>query len=159
MNLKNKITQEIKEAMKAKNSNRLEVLRFLFSQIKNKEISLRPTPITDKDIISVIQKQAKQRQEGIKQFQSGGRSDLAEKEQRELAILKEFLPQPLTENELKKVIDSVIASLSCENGSKDKRLMGQVIKGVIAQVQGRADSKTISQLVSLKLNQVSLQKQ
>ena len=100
--LKNQIIEDIKKTMKAKNSSRLEVLRFLLSQIKNKEITLRPTPITDQDIISVIQKQAKQRQEGIEQFQSGGRKDLAEKEQKELMILKEFLPQPLTENELKK---------------------------------------------------------
>ncbi len=150
--LKEQITEEIKKTMKAKNSSRLEVLRFLLSQIKNKEITLRPIPITDQDIISVIQKQAKQRQEGIEQFQSGGRKDLAEKEQKELMILKEFLPQPLTENELKKIINNVIASLKNDDKLPDQRLMGQTIKEVIAQVQGRADSKTISRLVQATLN-------
>ena len=152
MGLKDQITEEIKKTMKAKNSSRLEVLRFLLSQIKNKEITLRPTPITDQDIISVIQKQAKQRQEGIEQFQSGGRKDLAEKEQKELIILKEFLPQPLTENELKEIINKVIASLNTDDSLPNKRLMGQTIKEVIAQVQGRADSKTISRLVQATLN-------
>ena len=150
--LKNQIIEDIKKTMKAKNSSRLEVLRFLLSQIKNKEITLRPTPITDQDIISVIQKQAKQRQEGIEQFQSGGRKDLAEKEQKELMILKEFLPQPLTENELQKIIDNVIASLKNDDKLPDQRLMGLTIKEVIAQVQGRADSKTISRLVQATLN-------
>ena len=90
MSLKDQITKEIKSAMKAKNMQRLEVLRFLFAQIKNKEIALRPKDITDQDILAVISKQAKQRQEGIKQFQEAGRVDLAEKEQKELTILKEF---------------------------------------------------------------------
>ena len=153
MSLKEQITKELKSAMKVKDIDRLEVLRFLLAQIKNKEIKLRPAAITDQDIIFVIQKQAKQRQEGFEQFQSAGRQDLAEKEQKELAILKEFLPQPLTEDELRKIIDDVISSLSQNKDDKipDKRLVGQVIKAVIEKVQGRADSKTISQLVKAKI--------
>lgn len=153
MSLKEQIIRELKSAMKIRNAGRLEVLRFLLAQIKNKEITLRPKAITDQDVLFVIQKQAKQRQEGFEQFQSAGRQDLAEKEQKELAILKEFLPQPLTEGELGKIIDGVISSLSQNEGDKmaDKRLMGQVIKTVIEKVQGRADSKTISQFVKARI--------
>ena len=136
--------------MKAKNTQRLEVLRFLFAQIKNKEISLRPKEITDQEILTVISKQVKQRQEGIKQFQEAGREDLAQKEEKELIILKEFLPEPLSENEINQVIDDAIFSFK-DKGEDNKRMMGQVIKSVIEKAQGRADSKTISQLVRSKL--------
>ena len=153
MSLKEQIIKELKSAMKIKNAGRLEVLRFLLAQIKNREITLRPKAITDQDVLFVIQKQAKQRQEGFEQFQKAGRQDLAEKERRELAILKEFLPQPLAEDELNKIIDDVISSLSQNEGDKmaDKRLMGQVIRAVIEKAQGRADSKTISQFVKAKI--------
>ena len=117
MSLKNQITEDIKSAMKAKNAHRLEVLRFLFAQIKNKEITLRPKEITDQDVLSVILKQAKQRQEGLKQFQEAGREDLVEKEKKELTILKEFLPEPLSEDEIKQVINDVISSLKDEEGN------------------------------------------
>ena len=137
--------------MKAKNTQRLEVLRFLFAQIKNKEISLRPKEITDQEILTVISKQVKQRQEGIKQFQEAGREDLAQKEEKELIILKEFLPEPLSENEINQVIDDAIFSFK-DKGEDNKRMMGQVIKSVIEKAQGRADSKTISQLVRTKLS-------
>ena len=153
MSLKDQITKELKSAMKVKNTDRLEVLRFLLAQIKNKEITLRPTIITDQEVLSVVQKQAKQRQEGFEQFQKAGRQDLAEKEKKELAILKEFLPQPLTQDELEKIINNTISSL---NQTKDnqmavKRLTGQIIKTVIEKAQGRADSKTISHLVKTKM--------
>ena len=149
MNFKDQIMKEIKSAMKTKNMQRLEVLRFLFAQIKNKEITLRPKEITDQDILAVISKQAKQRQEGVLQFQEAGRVDLAEKEQKELAILKEFLPKPLSENEIKQIINDVISSFKGKEDNKDtdKRMMGHVIKSVIEKTQGRADSKTISHLV------------
>ena len=151
MSLKDQITTEIKSAMKAKNTHRLEVLRFLFAQIKNKEITLRPKEITDHDILTVISKQVKQRQEGIKQFQEARREDLAQKEEKELIILKEFLPEPLSEDEIKQIINDVVSSFK-EKEEDNKRIMGQVIKCVIEKTQGRADSKTISQLVRSKLS-------
>ena len=150
MSLKDQITTEIKSAMKARNTQRLEVLRFLFAQIKNKEISLRPKEITDQDILTVISKQVKQRQDGIKQFQEAGREDLAQKEEKELTILKEFLPEPLSEDEINQIINDAISSFK-DKGEDNKRIMGQVMKSVIEKTQGRADSKTISQLVRTKL--------
>ncbi len=151
MSFKDQITEEIKSAMKARNAHRLEVLRFLSAQIKNKEITLRPKEITDQDVLAVILKQAKQRQEGLKQFQEAGRKDLAEKEEKELAILKEFLPKPLSENAVKQIIDDVISSFK-DKEDNDKRIMGLVIKSVIEKTQGRADSKTISHLVRSHFN-------
>ena len=150
MSFKDQITEEIKSAMKARNAHRLEVLRFLFAQIKNKEITLRPKEITDQDVLAVISKQAKQRQEGLKQFQDAGRKDLAEKEEKELAILKEFLPKPLTEDEISQVIDEAISSFK-DKEDNSKHIMGLVIKSVIEKTQGRADSKAISHLVKTRL--------
>lgn len=149
MNLKDQITEALKIAMRSKQVDRVEALRFLLAQIKNKEISLRPRSITHADILSVLQKQAKQRKDGIEQFRAAQRPDLVEKEQKELAILKEFLPTPLNEAELAQVIKDVILSLKKE--SSDKSLMGQVIKTVMAQTQGRADSQTISRIVKAQL--------
>lgn len=154
MSLKDQITTEIKSAMKAKNTHRLEVLRFLFAQIKNKEITLRPKEITDQDILTVILKQVKQRKEGLKQFQEAGRDDLAQKEEKELIILKEFLPEPLGEGAINQIIDDVISSFK-DKEEDNKRIMGQAIKSVIEKTQGRADSKTISQLVRARLSSIS----
>ena len=150
MSLKDQITTEIKSAMKARNAHRLEVLRFLFAQIKNKEITLRPKEITDQEVLTVISKQVKQRQEGIKQFQEAKREDLAQKEEKELTILKEFLPEPLSEDEINQIINDVISSFK-DKGEDNKRIMGQVMKSVIEKTQGRADAKMISQLVRNKL--------
>ena len=149
MNLKDQITEALKIAMRSKQVDRVEALRFLLAQIKNKEISLRPKSITHADILSVLQKQAKQCRDGIEQFQAAQRPDLVEKEQKELAILKEFLPTPLNEAELAQIIKDIILSLKKENS--DKNLIGQVIKTVIAQTQGRADSQTISRVVKAQL--------
>ena len=149
MNLKDQITEALKIAMRSKQTDRVEVLRFLLAQIKNKEISLRPQSITPSDLLAVLQKQAKQRKDGIKQFQAAQRPDLVEKEKKELAILQEFLPTPLSEAELSQIIKGVVLSLKKEGS--DKSLMGQVIKTVIAQTQGRSDSQTISRIVKAQL--------
>lgn len=149
MNLKDQVAEKLKEAMRAKDAERVQALRFLLAQIKDKEIALRPKQIVDMDVLSVLQKQIKQRQASIEQFQSAQRPDLVQKESRELAILREFLPTPLSQEELSQIVDEVILTLKQED--LGKRLMGQVVKTVMSKTKGRADSKTISEMVKTKL--------
>ncbi len=147
MSLKEQITNQMKEAMKAKDQVRLDTLRFLQSAVKNREIELRPNPITEEEILGVIKKLVKQRKESIEQYQQGGRADLVAKEQAELKILEEFLPQSLSPEQTEALVASVIQELQASS-MKD---MGLVIKTVIARANGAADNKLVSELVKKKL--------
>lgn len=148
MSLKEKILEDIKNAMKAKEADRLSAIRFLQAAVKNKEIELRPHAITDPDILSVIKKMAKQRQDSISEFEKAGRTDLVDKEKFELTVLQEYLPKQLSADEVKKIVSDVIQSL----GAKDIKQMGAVIKEVQARTAGAADGKTISELVKSQLS-------
>lgn len=148
MSLKEKILEDIKSAMKAKEADRLSAIRFLQAAVKNKEIELRPHGITDPDILAVIKKLAKQRKDSITEFEKAGRTDLVDKEKFELTVLEEYLPKQLSADEVKKVVFEVIQSL----GAKDIKQMGAVIKEVQARTAGAADGKTISELVKSQLS-------
>lgn len=148
MSLKEKILEDIKNAMKAKEADRLSAIRFLQAAVKNKEIELRPHAITDPDILGVIKKMAKQRQDSISEFEKAGRTDLVDKEKFELTVLQEYLPKQLSADEVKKIVSDVIQSL----GAKDIKQMGAVIKEVQARTAGAADGKTISELVKSQLS-------
>lgn len=147
MSLKAKILSDMKEAMKAKDSKRLEVLRFLQSAIKNKEIELRPNAISETDILSVLTKQVKQRKESIDQFMKAERKDLADKESFELTVLEEYLPKQLGHSELEQLVLKVIDS----SGATSIKQMGLVMKEVLAQTAGAADSRLVSEIVKSKL--------
>ena len=147
MSLKEKILEDIKNAMKNKEADRLSAVRFLQAAIKNKEIELRPHAISDQDILGVIKKMAKQRKDSISEFEKANRNDLVEKEKFELGILEEYLPKQMSADELAKVVADVIQSL----GAKDMKQMGAVVKEVQARTAGTADGKTISDLVKSKL--------
>lgn len=148
MGLKEKILEDIKTAMKEKKQERVEVLRFLNAAIKNKEIEVRPNTLSDQDITAVIQKSVKQRNESIEQYKAAGREDLAEKENIELVILKEYLPQMLSEAELRKIVEEVVAS----TGATTAKDMGKVMKAAQEKTQGRADNKLLSQFIKEKLS-------
>lgn len=148
MSLKEKILEDIKNAMKAKEADRLSAIRFLQAAVKNKEIELRPHAITDPDILAVVKKLAKQRQDSITEFEKAGRTDLVDKEKFELTVLQEYLPKQLSPDEVKKIVSEVIQSL----GAKDIKQMGAVIKEVQARTAGAADGKTISELVKSQLS-------
>lgn len=148
MSLKEKILEDIKNAMKAKEADRLSAIRFLQAAVKNKEIELRPHAITDPDILAVVKKLAKQRKDSITEFEKAGRNDLVDKEKFELTVLEEYLPKQLSADEVKKVVSDVIQSL----GAKDIKQMGAVIKEVQARTAGAADGKTISDLVKSQLS-------
>src|SRR5580698_11299225 len=110
MLLEDKISQDYVQAMKARDSFRSSVLSFLRAQIKNVKVDKRLEQVPDEEVISVIKKQIKQRQDSISQFTSGGRTDLAEKEEKELVILKKYLPAEMSAEQLKKIVDEVVAS-------------------------------------------------
>ncbi|MDD5005251.1 MAG: GatB/YqeY domain-containing protein [Candidatus Omnitrophica bacterium] len=145
--LEDKILADFKEAMKSKNNLRSSTLSFLRSQLKNAAIEKRKDKLDDSEVIVVIKKQVKQRQDSIEQFKSGGRLDLANKEQGELEILKTYLPQELSKEEVEKIIEETIVQL-CASGIKD---MGKVMKEVTPKVAGRVDNKFLSDSVRARL--------
>lgn len=147
MELRDKILSDVKTAMKAKDSVRLNTLRFLQSAIKNCEIDMRPNPITETEVMGVIRKLVKQRKESIEQYSAGGRQDLVDSETAELHILEELLPAQMSKEKLEQIVNEVIITLN----AKSVKDMGPVMKEVIARAQGNADNKTVSDLIKNKL--------
>jgi len=143
MTLQERLAQEMKAAMLAKDAARLGTLRLLKSAIGYTEIERKTDKLSDGDFVAVVQKEVKKRRDSIEQFEKGGRVELAEKERSEIAVLESFLPQPLSSEELDQLIKATIQEL----GATGKKDMGPVIKAVQAKVAGRADGKTISGMV------------
>ena len=150
MSLEDKISKDYVQAMKARDTLRSSTLNFLRAQIKNAKIDQRVEKIADADVITVIKKQVKQRQDSIAQFRAGGREDLAAKEDQELLILQSYLPVALPLEALKAVVDEVIKSA----GAASIKDMGKVMKEVLAKVAGQADSQTVSALVKERLSKM-----
>ena len=143
MTLQEKLGQEIKTAMLARDADRLGALRMLKSTLGYILIEKKAETISDADFVSVVQKEVKKRRDSIEQFEKGGRPELAAKEKQEITVLENFLPQQLSPEDLEKLIRDAIA----ETGATSKKEMGPVIKAVQTKAAGRADGKTISQLV------------
>jgi uncharacterized protein YqeY len=146
--LTEKILEDYKAALKQKDQIKASILNFLRSEINYYAIEKQKNKLEDQDVIAVIKKQVKSHQDSIEQFEKGSRTDLAEKEKKELEILKSYLPQELGEAELKKIIDEVIASVP----NATIKEMGKIMKEVMAKTAGRADGKLISDLVKERLN-------
>ncbi|MEY2410685.1 MAG: uncharacterized protein QOF48_3355 [Verrucomicrobiota bacterium] len=134
----------MKVAMLAKDAERLGTIRLLKSAIGYAQIEKKCEALPDLEVIAIIQKEIKKRRDSIEQFTTGGRPELAEKEQREIPVLEQFLPKALSPEELEAMVKSIITAV----GAVSKKEMGAVIKAVQAQAAGRADGKTISSLVS-----------
>ena len=150
MSLFEQIEKDYIQAYKAKDSVRLTVLRLLKTAVKNKLVDLcRPGgTLDDGEMMDLIIKEGKQRQDSIEQYTAAGRSDLADKEAAELVVLQSYLPKPLTEEELTAVIDAAIA----ETGAASPRDMGKVISAVMAAHKGRVDGKVLSATVKARLS-------
>jgi uncharacterized protein YqeY len=146
--LEEKILNDYKEAMKAKDTVKSSTLNFLRAELINVAMAKKKKILDDGEVISVIKKQIKQHQDSVEQFTKGGRQDLAEKETRELEVLKAYLPPELSADEIKKIIEEVIVATAAQ-GMKD---MGKVMKEVTVQVAGRADGKLVSDLVKERLS-------
>lgn len=147
MSLEEKIAEEMKQAMKAGEKVRLSTIRMIRSSLKNKEIELRKR-LEDEDVIKVIQAMVRKGEESLEQFQAGGRGDLVEKEKAEIEILKSFLPQPLSQDEILKIIDETIQ----ETQASSLKDLGKVMKAVMPRLGGKADGKVINQLVRQRLS-------
>ena len=148
--LDQKINQDYVTAMKARDQVRSSTLNFLRAQIKNVRIEKREETVSDADVITVIKKQIKQRQDSIEQYTKGGRQDLADKETAELNILKEYLPKELSDEHIK----AIIAETLNESQATSVKDMGKVMKGVMDKVAGNADNKKVSDLVKQALMQL-----
>ena len=140
--LKQELQEAVKTAMKDRDKARLKTLRLIMSDIKQQEVDQR-VELSDEDIIALLTKMAKRRQESISQFTQGERLDLVDQESAELVIIKEFLPEPLSDSELDQLITTTIK----EQGASSIKEMGAVMALIRDKVQGRADMGTVSQKV------------
>ena len=147
MSLEERLVEEMKQALKSNNKLRLSTIRMIRSALKNKEIELRKK-LEDEDVVKVIQVMVRKGEEFVEQFQTGGRMDLVEKEKKEIEILKSFLPQPLSQEEILKIIDQSIQ----ETQSSSLKDIGKVMKSVMPKIGGKADGKLINQLVKERLS-------
>jgi uncharacterized protein len=143
MSLQERLQQELKSAMLAKDAARLSTLRLLKSALGYAQIEQKTDTLSDADVVGLVQKEIKKRRDAAEQYQAGGRAELAEKETREIAVLETFLPVPLSAQELEELVRATVAEL----GASSKKEMGQVIKAVQAKAAGRADGKAISSVV------------
>jgi len=147
MSLEERIMADYKEAMKARDEARTSTVSFLRSELKYCAIDKKKDKLDDADVVAVVKKLIKQRQDSIEQFSKGQRADLVAKETRELEILKAYLPEEMTPEALGRIVDEAVAATGAA-GMKD---MGRVMKEVLAKTQGAADSKMASDLVRKKL--------
>ncbi len=141
-----RLLADIKVAMKARASERLETLRFLHAEIKNFEVNERKKP-TDDDVAAIVGKAIKSRQDSIEQFQAGGREDLVAREQAQLEICKAYQPEQLGEAEIEALVDEVIE----QTGAAGKKDTGKVMKELMPRVKGKADGRMVSAIVGRKL--------
>jgi uncharacterized protein len=141
-----RIEDELKAARLARDADRRDALSFILNELRAAEKEL-DRALSDDEELQVLQRERKRRLEAAEAFRSGGREDQAEDEEYELDVLEEFMPEPLSEDELEEIIDDVIS----EVGATSIRDLGRVMAGVMHQVSGRADGSTVSQLVKEKL--------
>jgi uncharacterized protein YqeY len=141
-----RIEEDLREAMRARDDGRRDALRLILSSLRSAEKELQ-RPLHDDEELQVLQRERKRRVEAAEAFRSGGREEQAEAEELELAVLEEFMPEPLSEEEIEEIVDDVIA----EVGATSIRHLGRVMADVMPQVAGRVDGSVVSQIVREKL--------
>ncbi|MDP2831190.1 MAG: GatB/YqeY domain-containing protein [Candidatus Omnitrophota bacterium] len=149
--LAEKIFNDYKEAMKARDTLKSSVLSFLRADMLNQATAMKKDKLLDAEVIVVIKKQIKQRQDSIQQFTSGGRLEAAEKEKKESEILKGYLPAELSAEQIKSLMEEAIIS----TGAKDIKDMGRLMKELTVKLAGKADGKLVSDLVKQRLSSPS----
>ena len=146
MSLIVRLEGELKDAMAARDSERRDTLRLILASLRSAEKELQ-RPLHDDEELQVLQRERKKRSEAADAFREAGRDEQADAEERELEVLEEFMPEPLSEDELEEIVDDAIA----EVGATSMRDIGRVMADVMPQVAGRADGSAVSQLVREKL--------
>lgn len=144
--LRDRLNEEMKQAMKARDEIRLSVIRLIRSSVKNREIESRHE-LNDGEITEVVSTLVKQRRESIRMFGEAGRTDLVEKEEKELSVLLAYLPQQLSREEVEALVVQAIA----DSGAQGPKDMGKVMKAIMPHVAGRADGSLVSAVVKEKL--------
>jgi uncharacterized protein YqeY len=145
--LMQRLQADYKEALRARDERKVATLRLLFARAKNTAIELRVDEVDEATVLSLIQKEVKQREDSITQFEAGGRTDLVAKETQERDILRAYLPAELSDDEIRVVIRRVIA----ETGAQGKAGISKVMRPVMAELKGRADGSRINRLVMQEL--------
>ena len=146
MTLIEELEADVRDAMRSGDTARRDALRLMLASLKSAEKDLL-RPLSEEEELQVLQRERKKRIEAAEAFRGGGREEQAAKEEAELAVLEEFMPEPLTEEELERIVDDAIA----ENGATSMRDMGRVMKDVMPQISGRADGAAVSQMLREKL--------
>jgi uncharacterized protein len=146
MSLIGRLEEELREAMRNRDAPRRDALRLILASLRSSEKELQ-RPLSDDEELQVLQRERKRRIEAAEAFRDGGREEQAQAEEAELAVLQEFMPEPLSEDELERIVDDAIA----ECGATSMRDLGRVMADVMPQVAGRADGSAVSQLVREKL--------
>ena len=144
----NKVSSDLKESIKNKDVLRTSTLRMLTASIQNLLIEKKAKELEDGDTLKIIARQIKQRQDSIESFKKGNRMDLAEKEAKEMEILKTYMPEEIDEVEIKNIIQRIIS----QTGASSKSDFGNVMKAVMQETKGRADGKLVSSMVQQLLN-------
>ena len=144
--LRDRISDEMRAAMKAREQTRVSTLRMLMASMKNTQVE-KGHELSDDEVLEVVAREAKRRRESMEAFEKGGRSELVEKEGAELAVLEAYLPEQLGEDELGALVDEAIA----ETGASSPKEMGAVMKVVMGKVKGRADGAAVSAMVRARL--------
>jgi uncharacterized protein YqeY len=144
--LREKIADDMRGAMKAREAVRVAALRMLMAAIKNAEVEKRHE-LSDDEVLDVVTREAKRRRESIEAFEKGGREDLVAKEAAELTVLDSYLPERLSDEELAALVDAAIA----ETGADSPKQMGEVMKALMPKLRGRADGGQVSALVKARL--------
>lgn len=146
MSLKDQLSEQQKIAMRARDKARLSTLRMLLAEINQKELDGRET-LNDDDVITIVTKMVKQRKDAATQYTQAGRQELADGELQEIVVLQEFLPQPLSADELEALLNNAIA----ETGASGMQDMGKVMAALKPHIQGRADMGKVSASIKAKL--------
>ena len=153
-NLKEKIQKDYKEAFKSGDKTKISVLKMLQSEIHNAEISKRAKSgkeesLSDAEVLDVLTREVKKRKDAISLYERGGRTELAEAERNEIEVLKSYLPEEISEEELKKLVGDAIE----KSGAKSVKEMGKVMAILMPQIKGRADNSLVSKIVKESLNE------
>lgn len=146
MSLNDRLNEDMKQAMRSQDKFRLSVIRMVRSSIKNIEIDQRRS-LDDQEVLDVLNREIKQRKDSLHEFEKAGRDDLADQLKQELAILVDYMPQQLSEDEVKEIVQQTIH----EVGASSKADMGKVMSALMPKVKGRADGKLVNQLVQQSL--------
>lgn len=144
--LKDNLNEQLKSALRSGDALRVSTLRLLINALHNEEIAKQKELSSEEEIV-IVRRQLKQREESVEAYEKGGRTELAQKEKKEAEILKEFLPAQMDENELSEIVSKVIK----ETGATSQADFGQVMQLVMQHVAGKADGKTVSEVVRQKL--------